>query len=404
MERRQHLQIPGPTNIPDRILRSLAQPLVNHRGPEFEDLLEKTTTGLKKVLRTDNDILLFPSSGSGALESAVANLFSPGDTIAVVCQGVFSERMAVIAEGFGLKVRRIEVEWGRSVKPEEIRGVLEEDVDQLIRAVCLPHNETTTAIANDVRAVGEMMKASGHPALYIVDAISSLACLPFEQDAWGVDVAISASQKGLMLPPGLSLVSLNEKAWAACERSTMPRWYWDYGAVRSKNREGQMPYTPPTTLLFGLKEALAMLEEESLEEVWTRHALMGRATRDALSAMGLRLFAEDGYGSDALTAAYVPEGISYKEIAALLREKYDVIIGGGLQKLQGKILRIGHLGAIYKMDIYAVLGALELTLIELGHPVEPGTAARSLTETFLGKTFSQREGSLTKSSETTNAF
>lgn len=383
MDRRQHLQIPGPTNLPDRVLRSLSQPLINHRGPEFEDLLETVTLGLKRILRTENDIILFPSSGSGALESAVANLFSPGDTIAVVSQGVFSERIGKIADNFGVHVLRIEVEWGKAVRADEILKLLKEDTDQIIRAVCLPHNETTTAIANDVQAVGQMMQESGHPALLIVDAISSLACLPFEQDAWGVDVAISASQKGLMLPPGLSMVSLSRKAWEAQGRSTMPKWYWDYEAVLLKNKEGQMPYTPPTTLLFGLKESLAMLEEEGLEKVWERHALLAEAVRNALKAMGLEIFAEDDYASDALTAAYVPEGIKYKDLARILHDRYDVVIGGGLQKLQGKILRVGHMGAIYKMDVYAVLGAIELALIELGHPVEAGSAAASMTKTFL---------------------
>ena len=383
MDRRQYLQIPGPTNIPDRILRALSQPLINHRGPEFEELLETCVTGLKKVFGTEHDMLLFPSSGSGALESAVVNLVSPGDTIAVGSHGIFSERVAKIAENFNVNVIRIEAEWGKAVKAEMIAKVLAEDTEHIIKAVYLPHNETTSGLQNDVKSIGLMMKASGHPALFVVDAISSMGCLPFENDKWNVDVCVSASQKGFMLPPGLSMVAIGERGWQAYEKSTMPKWYWDYKAVWSKMQEGQMPYTPATTLLFGLKEALAIIEAEGLENTWARHALMGKATRNAVEALGLTLFAEPGYESDALTAFYVPEGFKAKEISALLKDKYDVIIGGGLQQLAGKILRIGHMGAIYKLDIYAVLGALEMALAELGCEVELGTAAKAVAETFL---------------------
>lgn len=386
MERRQHLQIPGPTNVPERILRSLSVPLINHRGPEFEALLTYCVDGLKKVFRTNNDIVLFPSSGSGALESAIVNFISPGDTIAVVSHGVFSDRVAKIAEGYNVDVIRIEVEWGNAVKAEDIEKVLKEDVEKKIKAVCLPQNETTSGIRNDIKSVGEMLKESGHPALLFVDAVSSLACLPFETDKWGVDVCITASQKGFMLPPGLSMISVSEKAWKASEESTMPRWYWDYKTVKTKMEEKQLPYTPPTTLLFGLKEALTiLLEEEGLENVWARHELIGKLTRNALKAMGLKLLSEEGYESDTVTAIHVPEGITYKDLANLLREKYGVVIGGGLGKLQGKVFRIGHLGAIFELDMYAVLGALEMALYELGYKIELGTAAKSMAETIINR-------------------
>lgn len=383
MERRQFLQIPGPTNIPDRILRSLSMPLINHRGPEFEQLLTYCVEGVKKTFRTNNDIIMFPSSGSGALESAVVNMLSPGDTIAVVCQGLFSERTAKIAESYGVNVIKIEKVWGEAVKAYEIEEILRQDIDKKIKAVCLPQNETTSGITNDIGDIGRMMKESGHPAILIVDAVSSLACLPFETDAWGVDVAITASQKGFMLPPGLSIVAVSKRAWKLSEQSKMPRWYWDYKAVKAKMEENQFPYTPATTLLFGLKEALNILEEEGLENVWARHALMGNATRSAVKAMGLTLFAEDKYASDTVTAILMPEGIKYKELAGLLREKYGVVIGGGLQKLQGKIFRIGHLGSIHSLDIYAVMGAVEMALYELGYDVELGTAAKAVAQALL---------------------
>ncbi|MFB0919192.1 MAG: alanine--glyoxylate aminotransferase family protein [Clostridiaceae bacterium] len=383
MDRRAYLQVPGPTNVPDRILRTLSMPLINHRGPEFEELLVYCIDGLKRVFRTTNDVLIFPSSGSGGLESAIVNLLSPGDTIAVVSLGVFSERMGKIAESYGVNVIRIEKEWGEAVKAEDVAKVLNEDTDKKIKLVCLPQNETATGISNDIEAVGKTMKESGHPALLVVDAVSSLACLPFEMDAWGVDVAVSASQKGFMLPPGMSMVALNEKAWKLNETAKLPKWYWDYKAVKAKLEEKQMPYTPPTTLLFGLKEAINMLEEEGLENVWARHKMLGDSTRNALKAMGLKIFAENGYESDTITAVYLPEGIKYKEIAELLRTKYGLVIGGGLQKIQGKIMRIGHLGSLHELEIYAILGAIEMGLYELGYKVELGTAARAVANTIL---------------------
>lgn len=383
MERDEYLQIPGPTNVPSRILRTLSMPLINHRGPEFERLLTHCVEHLKKIFRTDKDILLFPSSGSGGLESAIVNFFSPGDTIVVVCHGLFSERVSLIAENYGVNVIKVEKEWGQAVRAEEIEAVLKQDHDKEIKAVCLPQNETTSGIVNDIESVGKMMKDSGHSALLIVDVVSSLACMPFETDLWGVDVAITASQKGLMLPPGLSMIAVGERAWKLSEESKLPKWYWDYKAVRAKMEEKQLPYTPPTTLLFGLKESLDILDEEGIENVWTRHALMAQATRNAAKAMGLSLFAELGYESDTVTAIYMPDGIVFKEFSNILKSKYGVIVGGGLQKLQGKIFRIGHMGSIHKLDIYAIMGAIEMTLFELGHEVKLGTASKAVSETFL---------------------
>jgi aspartate aminotransferase-like enzyme len=383
MERREYLQIPGPTNVPNRVLTTLSKPLINHRGPEFEELLINCVNGLKKVFRTNNDILIFPSSGSGGLESAIVNLFSPEDTILVACHGLFSERVALIAERYGVNIIKIQKEWGEAVKVEEIEEVLKQDVDKNIKAVCLPQNETTSGISNDIESIGKMLKESGHPALLIVDVVSSLACIPFETDAWGVDVAVTASQKGFMLPPGLSMISISERAWKLVDKSKLPKWYWDYKAVRELMKKNQLPYTPPTSLLFGLKESLDILEEEGLENVWARHALMAEATRKSIKAMGLTFFAEEEYQSDTVTAVNMPAGINFGDLAAILREKYGVVISGGLQKIQGKIFRIGHMGSIHKLDVYAVMGAIEMSLFELGYKVELGTASKAVSETFL---------------------
>ncbi len=383
MERRQFLQIPGPTNIPDRLLKSLSKPLINHRGPEFEKLVADCINGLKETYRTDNDILMFPSSGSGVLESAIVNLLSPGDTIVAVSLGVFSERMAQIAENHGVNVIRIKKEWKEAVKPEEIKQILNEDKEKNIKAVCLPHNETTTGITNNIENISQVMKESGHPAVLIVDAVSSLACLPLETDLWGIDVVVSASQKGFMLPPGLGIVSLSEKAWQFVKRSTMPKWYWDYKAVKSKMLEFQFPYTPATTLLYGLKESLDILSEEGIENVWARHELMAQAVRNAVKSMGLELLADEENASNTVTAIALPKEINYKELANLLREDYGVVIGGGLQNLKGKIFRIGHLGSLNKLDVYAVMGAVEMALYQLGYEVKLGTAAKAVADTFL---------------------
>ncbi|MBM3791967.1 MAG: alanine--glyoxylate aminotransferase family protein [Acidobacteria bacterium] len=372
MEGRQYLQVPGPTNIPDRILRSLSQPLINHRGPEFSALVEACLHGLQRIFRTSRDVLIFPGSGSGALESVIANLFSPGDRIAAVSMGLFSERMAVIAEKHGLVVRRLAKEWGQSVGAGEIVRMLEGD--RQIRAVCLPQNETTSGVVTDVRSIARELRESGHPALLIVDAISSLACMPLETDAWGIDVVVSASQKGLMLPPGLGLVTLGPRAWQMAEASTMARWYWDYGAMQKRLRDRQFPYTPATTLLFGLRESIALLEEEGLEKVWRRHSRIAGAVRSGVAAMGLSLLAERGCESDAITAVRMPDGIPYARLAEILRATYRVIIGEGLERLRDRIFRIGHMGAIHEPEVFAVMGSVELALHEAGFRVEPGSA------------------------------
>ncbi|NMA55018.1 MAG: alanine--glyoxylate aminotransferase family protein [Firmicutes bacterium] len=383
MSRRKYLQIPGPTNIPDRVLRSLAQPIISHRGPEFEQLVADCIEGLKKVYRTENDILILPSSGSGALESAIVNLFSPGDTIAAASLGVFSERVALIAERHGLNVIRITKEWGQAIKPPEIAQVLADDRGHKIKAVCLPQNETTSGVANDLKAISQTIKETGHPALIMVDAVSSLACMPLETDAWGIDIVVSGSQKGLMLPPGLGIVSVSPKAWTLIEQSTMPKWYWDYQIIKDRLKTNQFPYTPPTSIFFGLKEALAIIEEEGLENVFARHKQIAEAVRNSSKAMGLELFAEQGYESNSVTVICLPQNVKYEDLERLLYEKYGLVIGGGLQKLQGQIFRIGHLGLIHNTDVYAIMCAVEAALVELGYQVELGTAARAISETFL---------------------
>lgn len=383
MERRNYLQIPGPTNVPNRILHTLSRELVNHRGDEFKALVEKSVKGLKEIYRTKNDILIFPSSGTGALESTVANLFSHGDRVLVSSMGVFSERYAKIAENFGLDVIRVEKDWGLSLKPEDIREELEKDREGKIKAVCLPHNETTSGIENDIEGISKVIEELNHPALLVVDAVSSLASLPLETDKWNIDVVVAGSQKGLMLPPGLGIVSVSDKAWEAVEKSDLPKFYWDYKQLKARMDINQFPYTPAMSIFFGLGESIDIIREEGLENVWERHRRMGLAVRNAAKAMGLKLLAEEGYESNTTTAVYLPEGIDIAELFKLLSSKYNVVLGGGLQKLQGKIFRIGHLGSIHELDIYAVMGAIEMSLYELGYDLELGSAAIAMSKTFL---------------------
>lgn len=377
---RQYLQIPGPTNIPERVLRSLSRPLSNHRGPAFKKLLDDITRKLKRLLRTDSDVLFFPSSGSGILEASVVNLFSKGDTIVTVGQGVFSERYGKIARAFGLEVIEIAKEWGEAVSPEDIIQVLEKDTGWQIKAVCLPQNETATGVVNDIEAVTKHIRAMGHPSLIVVDGVSSIACVPFYMDEWGVDVVITASQKGLMLPPGMGIVALNNKAWTKVNVSNLPKWYWDFSAVKNAMDIGQFPYTPATSLFYGLEESLELLEEEGLDQVWARHHRNASLVRTAGQALGLKRLANDEAASDTVTAFWLPEGINYPDLSKYLLDQYSVVIGGGLGKLQGQIFRIGHLGALDVPEVLAIMGCVELALIALGYPVVPGTATGAITQ------------------------
>ncbi len=383
MERREYLQIPGPTNIPPRILKALASQRLDHRGEKFEELVSTCLGGLREIYRTKNDILLFPSSGSGILESVIVNLFSAGDTIVIASMGVFSERMGLIAESHGLKVIRITKEWGKSVKATDVEKILKEDKDFLIKGVCLPQNETATGVVNDIESISKVINDLKHPALLIVDIVSSLGSYPFENDKWKVDIAVGASQKGLMLPSGIGMVSISQKAWDASEKSTLPKWYWNYKAAKEKIEALRFTYTPPTSLMIGLVESIDMFREEGFENIWSRHALMSMAVRAAAEGMGLGLLAEKGFESHTVTTIMIPEGINDDEFFHLIEDKYGVVLGCGLQRLKGKVFRVGHMGTIDKLDIYAIMGAIEMSLYEMGYKVELGSAAKAVSKVFL---------------------
>lgn len=383
MYRRRYLQIPGPTNIPDPVLQALNHPAINHRGNEFAELMANNVSGLQSVMQTENDILLFPSSGSGGLEAAIVNLLSPGDKVLAVNMGVFSQRMGQIAHNFGASVTWIEKEWGTAVTAADYMAVLENDPKHEYKAVFVTHNETATGVMVDVESVRRMLDDLNHPALLVVDAVSSLAITDLQTDAWRVDVVISASQKGLMLPGGLSVISVSPKAWEAHVNATMPKWYWNFSNMKQRMDMGQMPYTPAISLFFGLEVALQLLKAEGLPSVFLRHTSNARAMRVGLMAMGLELLVEnEAERSPAVTAVKLPANITYQTLAQGT-EQLGLTIGGGLQQLEGKIFRVGHLGMLHEMEVIAILGALEMVLYELGHPLQLGAATGATMAGYL---------------------
>lgn len=384
MYRRPYLQIPGPTNIPEPVLNALNHSAINHRGAEFAALLEGNMQGLKEIFKTANDILIFPASGSGGLEAAIVNVLSPGDKVLAFGLGVFSDRFGIIARKFGCEVNLIELEWGAAITVDVVRDALAQDLSREYKAVLVTHNETATGVTNDVAMVRRLLDEFSHPALLLVDAVSSLAITDLPTDALRIDVVVSASQKGLMLPGGLAILSVSPKAWEAHEQSKAPKWYWSFTAMKDKNVIGQMPYTPVISLFFGLREALRLIKEEGLENVYQRHERNAEALRSGIAALGLEFLAKDPKArSNAVTAVLMPRGIEYKALGKEMNS-LGVVIGGGLAKLEGKIFRIGHLGMLHELEVIAILSALEMSLKRLGHPLQLGQATAAAMAHYMG--------------------
>jgi aspartate aminotransferase-like enzyme len=336
--------------------------MINHRGPEFAAILKRVTERLKPAFQTNNDILTLTSSGTGALEAAVVNTLSPGDEVIGVTMGYFGDRFAEIAERYGAKVTRLVIEQGQAADPEDIRRLLREHPNT--KAVLVTHNETSTGVTNDLAAIGRVVREAG--PLLLVDAISSLSSLPVETDNWGLDVVLSGSQKGWMVPPGLAFVSVSERAWAANAEAKMPRYYFDLQSAKQYMQRGQTPATPAVSLFYGMDVALGILEREGWPAIYERHRLIGEYTRRGLQEMGLQLFADPKHASNTVTTVRLPDGVVEQEIIKTLREKYGIIIAGGQGPMTGKILRIGHLGYVSEADITAVLDALRVELGALG--------------------------------------
>ena len=370
---RHLLQIPGPTNVPDRILRAMDYPTIDHRGEEFFNLAKKCLSGIKDIFKTENHVIIYPASGTGAWEAALVNTLSPGDTVLMVETGHFASLWVKLAKRLGLNAELIETNWRRGAEPEKIAERLSSDKTGKIKAVCIVHNETSTGAMSDVFKVRQCIDDVGHSALLMADTISSLASSDFCHDEWGVDVTVSGSQKGLMLPPGLSFNAISEKAWGAYEKSTLPRSYWDWGEHITSNSTGAFPYTPATNLLFGLNEAILMLKEEGLDNVFLRHKRHAEATRLAVQTWGLEVLCENKNDfSNTLTAVLLPEGHNADNLRSIVLDKFDMALGNGLSRLAGKVFRIGHLGDFNDLMLVATLGGIEMGLANSSVPHQVG--------------------------------
>ena len=376
---RHFLQIPGPTNVPDRVLRAMAAPTIDHRGPEFQELTQEVLVGLGKVIQTRSPVVLFPASGTGAWEAALVNTLSPGNRVLMVETGHFATLWKQIATNYGLDVEFLAGDWRHGVNAAEIEAHLVEDAAHTIKAVCIVHNETSTGVASDVAAVRRAMDSARHPALLVVDTISSLASMNYEHDAWGVDVTVGASQKGLMLPPGLSFNALSEKALSANSTATLARSFWDWQPVLKANEQNFFPYTPATNLMYGLREALRMLLAQGLEHVFARHHRHAEATRCAVDAWGLELLcANPSEYSSSITAIMMPEGHDAERVLRVVLERFDMSLGIGLSKLSGRIFRIGHLGDFNDLSLIGTLGGTEMGLVLAKIPHQPGGVTAAL--------------------------
>ena len=367
---RHFLQIPGPTNVPDRVLRAMVQPTIDHRGPEFKALGCELLDGVREVFRTTRPVVIYPASGTGAWEAALVNVLSPGDRVLMFETGHFATLWKQIAERLGLDVEWVPGDWRRGVDPAQVEAHLQEDRGHAVKAVCVVHNETSTGVASRIPAIRHAIDHARHPALYLVDTISSLGSIDYRHDEWSVDVTVGASQKGLMLPPGLSFNAVGGKALAAHGRATLPRAYWDWSPVLAANEKGFFPYTPATNLLYGLKEALAMLREEGLPQVFARHARHAEATRRAVRAWGLEILCADPREySASITAVMTPPGHDADRLRKVVLDRFDMSLGVGLAKLAGAVFRIGHLGDLNDLSLLGTLAGVEMGLRLSAMPV-----------------------------------
>ncbi len=370
---RHFLQIPGPTNVPDRILRAIDMPTIDHRGPEFAALGKLVLGGMKRVFKTaSGEVVIYPASGTGAWEAALVNTLSAGDKLLMVETGHFAALWHKLATRLGLEVELIAGDWRHGADPAAIEKRLRADKEKAIKAVCVVHNETSTGVTSRIGDVRQAIDAAGHPALFMVDTISSLASIDYRHDAWGVDVTVAGSQKGLMLPPGLSFNCISPKALAAARTAKLPRSYWSWDEMLANGKNGYFPYTPATNLLYGLREALVMLlDEEGLDSVFARHQRHAEATRRAVRAWGLEVLAlEPREYSASLTAVLLPAGHDADRVRQVILEAFDLSLGTGLGKLAGKVFRIGHLGDFNDLALMGTLAGVEMGLALAGVPAK----------------------------------
>jgi len=357
-----NLRIPGPTPCPPEVLAAMGRQMINHRGNEFGEIFKDVTAKMKQVFQTKNDLLILTGSGTAGLEAAVVNMLSPGDTVLSVSIGVFGERFAKIAQTFGATLVPLNFEQGQAAKPEMIKKALDENPG--VKAALVTHNETSTGVTNDLAAISKIVKTAGK--LLMVDCISSLGSVNVPVDDWKIDVAISGSQKGWMVPPGMTMLSVSSEAWRANESAKMPRFYWDLGKARANLEKGQTPWTPAISIVFAFQVALDMMLKEGINNIFARHEKMGNLTRQMAEGMGLTLLADPRYASNTVTSLVADRGLDVKKLTKTMREEFDIVLAGGQGQLEGKIFRIGHLGMVSEKDIFDVFDALKVALPKAG--------------------------------------
>ncbi|MEM8778857.1 MAG: alanine--glyoxylate aminotransferase family protein [Cyanobacteria bacterium P01_G01_bin.49] len=374
MQDKQMLMIPGPTPVPESVLLAMAKHPIGHRSGDFSQVIGEITEDLKWLHQTQNDVLMLTVSGTGAMEAGIINFLSAGDRVLVGNNGKFGERWGKIGRAFGLQVEEISAEWGKPLDPEGFRSKLAADTEKTIKAVIITHSETSTGVLNDLPAINKSVKDHGE-ALIIVDAVTSLGAVNVPIDEWGLDVVASGSQKGYMIPPGLGFVSVSSKAWKAYETATLPKFYLDLGAYKKATDKNSSPFTPPVNLIYGLKVALDMMKAEGLDSIFSRHHRLTQATRAAVTALGLPLFAPDEAASAAVTAV-IPSTVDAEAIRSTMKKQFDIALAGGQDHLKGKIFRMGHLGFVSERDILTAIAALEAALQSLGH--DQATAGKGI--------------------------
>ncbi len=357
-----NLRIPGPTPCPEDVLEAMGRQMINHRGPEFRDISTRITENLKRVFQTEHDVLILTTAGTGGMEAAVVNTISPGDVVLSVSIGVFGDRFAQLAEVYGASVVKLTATWGEAIDPEAIRDALKENPS--VKVVLVTHNETSTGVTNDLAAISKVVKE--FDKLLVVDAVSSLSSLPFCADEWGCDVVVSGSQKGWMVPPGLAFVSVSPRGWEAFSEAKTPRFYFDFGRAKSYYERGQTPWTPAVSIYFALDVALDKMMAEGLDNIYERHARLAQKTRDGVKGLGMSLFADEAHASNTVTAVNVPDGVEARALVQQMQSDHDIVLAGGQQSLDGKIVRVGHLGYVSDEDISQVIEALETVLPKVG--------------------------------------
>ena len=381
MNGEQYLLLPGPTPVPERVARAMNRSMINHRGPEFKAIHDEVVEGVKKIYHTNQHVVIYPSSGTGGLEAAVANFIAPGDRVLAISIGVFGDRFADIARAFGAKVEQLSFPWGKRADPARIKEKLEADTNHEIKAILMTHNETSTGAYNDIKAIRKAM--GDHPALTLVDSVSGLAAIDLKMDEWGLDVVVSGSQKAFMIPPGLSFLAFNDRALEVHRKRSNSCFYWNVETSLEYQAKGQTPFTPPISLYYGLQEALKMIQEEGIDQITARHRHYRKLVRDSVRAMGLQLLTDDEAASPAVTSVLAPEGIGANSIRQYMLEKFNIVIAGGQKDLDDVIFRIGHLGYIRDLDLLTVITALEITLLQLNVPIQQGAGPRKAQECII---------------------